>query len=159
MLAFLSGLIQGEATGSGLTCDVNDDTMIPQMDKDNLDDKAFANYLDNLYMERMGDGEVFSKGDATVGDVNANISALLSYLPQSKSNVSANQDHTMSHVSDMTKNTSLVRANQDHSVISRVDGLNNAYVKIVHTNGIHHLAMVSCVCHGPDLLPMDLIAC
>ena len=142
MLAFLSGLIQGEATGSGLTCDVNDDTMIPQMDKDNLDDKAFANYLDKLYMERMRDGEVFSKGDATVGDVNANISALLSYLPQSKSNISANQDHTMSHVSDMTKN-----------------GLNNAYVNIVHTNGIHHLAMVSCVCHGPDLLPMDLIAC
>lgn len=38
------------------------------------------------------------------------------------------------------------------------DLLNNAYVRIVHTNGLHHLAMVSCRCRGADSLPCDLIA-
>ena len=28
----------------------------------------------------------------------------------------------------------------------RVDALNNTYVRVLHTNGIHHLAMVTCLC-------------
>ena len=39
------------------------------------------------------------------------------------------------------------------------DAFDNSYVRIVHTNGIHHLALVSCQCCGPDFLPLDLIAC
>ncbi|KIM35091.1 hypothetical protein M413DRAFT_32763 [Hebeloma cylindrosporum] len=38
------------------------------------------------------------------------------------------------------------------------DVFQNSYVRIVHTNGLHHLAMVSCHCRGTDLLPQDLIA-
>ena len=38
------------------------------------------------------------------------------------------------------------------------DLFNNSYMHIVHTNGLHHLVMVSCQCHGADLLPSDLIA-
>ena len=38
------------------------------------------------------------------------------------------------------------------------DAFNNSYVHIVHTNGLHHLALVSCQCHGMDCLPQDLIA-
>jgi len=30
--------------------------------------------------------------------------------------------------------------------------------RVVHTNGIHHIAMVSCQCHGDDDLPLDLFA-
>ena len=43
--------------------------------------------------------------------------------------------------------------------IPNVDGLNNLYVRIVHTNGIHHLAMVTCTCHGADCLPLELVTC
>ena len=32
------------------------------------------------------------------------------------------------------------------------------YVRIVHTNGIHNIAMVTCDCHGDDVLPCDLLA-
>lgn len=39
------------------------------------------------------------------------------------------------------------------------DGLNNAYVRVLHTNGIHHIAMVTCTCHGQDKIPLDLVAC
>jgi hypothetical protein len=32
------------------------------------------------------------------------------------------------------------------------------YIRVVHTNGIHHIAMVSCECRGHDILPLDLLA-
>jgi hypothetical protein len=32
------------------------------------------------------------------------------------------------------------------------------YVRIIHTNGIHHIAMISCQCHGHESLPLDLLA-
>ena len=32
------------------------------------------------------------------------------------------------------------------------------YVRLVHTNGIHNIAMVSCSCQGDDHLPNDLLA-
>lgn len=30
--------------------------------------------------------------------------------------------------------------------------------RVVHTNGIHHIPMVRCTCHGDDVLPLDLFA-
>jgi CxC2 like cysteine cluster associated with KDZ transposases len=30
--------------------------------------------------------------------------------------------------------------------------------RVVHTNGVHHIAMVSCQCKGNDVLPLDLFA-
>ena len=38
------------------------------------------------------------------------------------------------------------------------DALNNTYVCIVHTNGIHHLAMVTCHCHREHNVALDLVA-
>ena len=32
------------------------------------------------------------------------------------------------------------------------------YIRVVHTNGLHTIGMVSCECHGPDELPIDLFA-
>ena len=29
------------------------------------------------------------------------------------------------------------------------DGLKNAYVRVLHTNGIHHIGLVTCSCRGP----------
>jgi hypothetical protein len=37
------------------------------------------------------------------------------------------------------------------------DGLNNPYVRIIHTNGVHHLALVKCSCSGDDGLLNDLM--
>lgn len=33
-----------------------------------------------------------------------------------------------------------------------------SYVRVVHSNGLHHIAMVSCLCGGEDVLPLDLVA-
>lgn len=40
----------------------------------------------------------------------------------------------------------------------KADGLNNAYVHVLHTNGIHHIGMVTCSCCGQDQIPLDLFA-
>jgi hypothetical protein len=32
------------------------------------------------------------------------------------------------------------------------------YIRVVHSNGLHHISMVSCECHGSDVLPLDLFA-
>jgi hypothetical protein len=38
------------------------------------------------------------------------------------------------------------------------DGLNNGYVRVVHTNGIHHIGLVYCSCNGHDKIVLDLFA-
>jgi hypothetical protein len=37
------------------------------------------------------------------------------------------------------------------------DALNNQYVRVVHTNGIHHIALVCCACRGQENIISDLI--
>jgi hypothetical protein len=44
------------------------------------------------------------------------------------------------------------------SVYPTADALNNTYVRVVHTNGIHHLAMVTCNCQGEHGVALDLVA-
>jgi len=38
------------------------------------------------------------------------------------------------------------------------DALDNTYVHVIHTNGVHHLAMVACRCRGLANVPLDLLA-
>ena len=40
--------------------------------------------------------------------------------------------------------------------VPRHDALNNQYVRIVHTNGIHHLALMNCTCRGKESIVDDL---
>jgi hypothetical protein len=37
------------------------------------------------------------------------------------------------------------------------DALSNQYVRVVHTNGIHHIALLSCTCQGHERITTDLI--
>src|SRR6266508_1247128 len=37
------------------------------------------------------------------------------------------------------------------------DTLSNQYVRVVHTNGIHHIALVTCTCQGEENITTDLI--
>jgi hypothetical protein len=40
----------------------------------------------------------------------------------------------------------------------QVDALNNPYVRVVHTNGIHHIGLVYCTCRGIETTHADLMA-
>ena len=37
------------------------------------------------------------------------------------------------------------------------DALNNQYVRVIHSNGVHHIGLVGCSCQGSDRLPLDLM--
>lgn len=37
------------------------------------------------------------------------------------------------------------------------DALSNQYVRVVHTNGVHHIALVTCTCRGHEKITTDLI--
>jgi CxC2 like cysteine cluster associated with KDZ transposases len=43
--------------------------------------------------------------------------------------------------------------------VPRQDALNNHYVRVVHVNGVHHLALVTCFCHGAEGVHADLMYC
>ena len=46
----------------------------------------------------------------------------------------------------------------DRAGISSAQRAIGTYVRVIHTNGIHNIAMISCECRGHDMLPHDLIA-
>ena len=51
-------------------------------------------------------------------------------------------------------------ANPSHSSMPtppNCDALSNQYVRVVHTNGVHHIALVSCTCQGHEKITTDLI--
>jgi hypothetical protein len=41
----------------------------------------------------------------------------------------------------------------------RQDALSNHYVRIVHMNGVHHIALVTCSCQGAEAIHADLMYC
>ena len=43
------------------------------------------------------------------------------------------------------------------TAVLTADSLNNSYIHVVHTNGIYHLAMVTCQCQGEHQIPLDLV--
>ena len=136
------------AAPSSLAYSWNDDPLILGMGKgaamrnefaDRLDNKAFEKYLDDLHQrehnnEPMDDSEFFTEADDTapVSFADADIVGFPPYLP----------------------NTVTFGANEGYQEIPRANAFNNGYVQIVHSNGIHHLAMVSCTCQW-TLLPAD----
>jgi hypothetical protein len=76
-------------------------------------------------------------------------------------------DETAEHVSEVPRyldeETSVPHLEEPEtprpSQMPRTDFLNNSYLRVLHTNGIHHLAMVCCRCRGSDEVPLDLLAC
>lgn len=112
--------------------------------EDPFDDEHFGETLDRLHRrlhvvdddggdEAVDDFEFFTEEDdeTVVEEADADIS-LPQYLPEQTEDGSLN--------------------------VPTRDLFNNSYVRIVHTNGLHHLAMVSCQCRGAALLPCDLMA-
>jgi hypothetical protein len=57
---------------------------------------------------------------------------------------------------DSDPNRTGFRASQTGST-PRQDALSNHYVRVVHVNGIHHIALVTCACHGSEAVHADLM--
>jgi hypothetical protein len=116
-------------------------------------DAEFFACLDALLHERQGNTEVgddglqhFIDGDdeCEVQAADEDIPGFAPYLP-----------------SDIPAHQNLADAgptNAGPTTAPTADALNNTYVRVVHTNGVHHLAMVTCSCMGEHRIPLDLVA-
>ena len=152
---------------------MNDATGPEAIQENTLDDEGFEKYLDKLYMGEENNlifsSEVDDEHPTTFAD--HDVVGFPPYLFDVCSTVGTDDILRATSIGancpNIACNTSpqgsiagtYHGADEQTHQIPKVDALNNAYVWIVHTNGIHHLAMVSCVCHGSHLLPMDLVAC
>lgn len=45
----------------------------------------------------------------------------------------------------------------ESSALPKKDAFNNHYVRIAHSNGIHHIGVVTCLCRGVDQIPIDFM--
>ena len=116
-----------------------------QMDNDPKADIAFENQL-NGWLEGLIADENFESMDAET-----DIQNIVEYLGQSKDNDKYADPDYLPAPGPVPDAESCPRPKED--------GLNNIYVRVLHTNGIHHIGLVACSCHGPDTIVLYLFAC
>ena len=126
-----------------------------------MNDVNFFHWLDVCHengtqLNDVGQGDAMDGTDSDNGDAaEADIQGFLPYLDSQ-----ARVNHCDAARNGKGNSNGSGEYNDlGHSEMRPVaDGLNNTYVRVVHTNGIHHLAMVTCLCHGEDNVPLDLVA-
>lgn len=118
----------------------------PEPERELHQDEAAMQFLDQLFaghnpdelMEEEDDEDLVDT-EADVQDVDAGTAGFTNYM-----NERLGPDlHLHSH--DTTPNA------------PNSDALNNQYIWAVHSNGIHHIALVSCTCQGHETITTDLI--
>ncbi|KAF8149042.1 hypothetical protein B0H34DRAFT_758043 [Crassisporium funariophilum] len=143
--------------------DVEQDTW----EQDNLSDAEFFKWLDasreqpEEVLDEFMDGEDAEDGERAEQDVRG----FHPYLGAISGTGVHNADADAKRDLDAESHT---RADADPAVDvimpwtaprrPGADALNNTYVRALHVNGIHHLAMVTCNCHGEDHVAMGLVA-
>jgi hypothetical protein len=93
-----------------------------------------------------GNTEDVLEEDEDEYDEDDNLELPANYMPDIQPVIPAAPDHTPAEPYD------------DIPDIPRADALKNPYVRVVHTNGIHHIALVFCTCQGREATHGDLMA-
>ena len=119
-------------------------------------DAVFFDSLDALLDQGKGNIDVedslpdFFDGDdeCEVQHADEDIHGFKLYLPNATQTPNPNPDPNAN-----------ANANAELTIqVPTTDALNNSYIRVVHTNGIHHLAMVTCQCRGEHHITLDLVA-
>jgi hypothetical protein len=116
----------------------------PDPEMEAAQDEAAMRFLDDLLaghnpdeiMEEDDDNDLV---DTEVRDVDAGTTGFTTYMNERL----GPDPHVQSH--DNIPNA------------PNCDALNNQYIRVVHTNGIHHIALVFCTCQGHEKITTDLI--
>ncbi len=120
-------------------------------------DAAVLQYLDRLLegrdVDEMLEGDEdhdITDTEADILDIDAGVKGFVGYVGVERLNSGSDPcSGTHSHVPNSGE--------QNIPVAPQRDALNNQYVRVVHTNGLHHIALVSCSCRGQENMIMDLI--
>lgn len=143
-------------SGSDLDMDMAEaDTGEPETwEQEAMSDAEFQKWLDNLH-EHSDEDEFMDGEDAEDGERGEqDVEGLHPYL-------GAGQEAGINEAGVTEAGVTEPDVDMSWSMPGRpaADGLNNTYVRAFDINGIHHLAMVTCNCHGQEQVTLDLVAC
>ena len=149
------------ASASGLPQDMEmgdkvDAGELETWEQEAISDAEFQRWLDNLH-EDSGEDEFMDGDDAEDGERGEfDIQGFEPYLGAGKE-----ADVNEAGLTEPTPTQTSLDDDMSWSTPQRpsTDGLNNTYVRAFDINGIHHLAMVTCNCHGQEQVALDLVTC
>jgi CxC2 like cysteine cluster associated with KDZ transposases len=126
-------------------------------------DTEFFHRLEALWHQEKGNVDIedslqdFFDGDdeREVEQADEDIQGFQPYLPDP---MEGNQRVEQHMRTDADASIMLPTADAERTTaLPTADALNNSYIRVVHTNGIHHLAMVACHCQGEQQISLDLV--
>jgi KDZ transposase family protein len=126
--------------------DANDDVVMENIDdigKEEKDDQEFIRYIEDL---RDHSGET----QYDFGDINNEYGEEIDDDVEDREKGDCNKNHYLSSAV-YPDHLGPVGHISDQIIVG-------TYVRVVHTNGIHNIALVSCECRGHDELPKDLLS-
>lgn len=134
---------------------------------DSMSDREFDDHLENLYARNRGPtadgqtGEAGMEAEAEAGeDDEVPLIIPADYIPILQT--TNGPDDNPTRMPDPTRMSDPMRTSNMQAPletdIPRTDALDNPFIRVVHTNGIHHIAVVSCSCRGRENTHCDLMA-
>ena len=132
---------------------------------DDNTDKLILSEMDKFYAEKEGDDdqesdEMLREDDNEEGEKDCDDEAYTGFTNYMGSISSGGLDSAadMNPIGDNGANLGSSTTEQFQSAPPpKRDAFNNHYVRIAHTNGIHHLAVITCTCRAVDDIPIDLM--
>lgn len=129
--------------------DSNNEHLDKGLDMDIDDDADFTHRLDSIYKKLYDSNE--KTGETTFDSYADDIDIMgndIEDMPPLPSN----------YIPAATNDPSAAAFHSQTPETPRNDALNNPYIRIIHTNGIHHIGVVYCTCRGMDMTHSDLMA-
>lgn len=128
---------------------IHDDEMAdPGADpeRDAARDEAAMQFLDQLLAGHNPDEELEEDDQEALVDTEADVQ-----------DVDAGTAGFTNYMNDEPGSDPLLPSQTSIPIAPNCDALCNQYIRVVHTNGIHHIALVFCTCQGHENIITDLI--
>lgn len=157
-------VLQGPEAGVGNETTLDDDIHMSwnsEAEADSIFEANMNNLLNHSITDHIWDDNLDSNDGVT------DIHNMVEYLGPYKDSLHPASDPDVSPVPDFIpvpvnprpgSEPDIGTGSEPSDTRPTADGLNNAYVRVIHTNGIHHIGMVTCSCGGHDQIPLDLFA-
>jgi len=138
LLDMTMGTPETPGTGTGYEPVPVEDAM--SAEQSSAEDVWFTQQLDLIY-EQGANPDMLEEDEEENDDADADVAPNATFA------------HYMPEPDELTRQEDLL----PEQLTPTRDALNNQYVRVIHSNGVHHIALVSCSCQGSDRLPLDLM--
>jgi CxC2 like cysteine cluster associated with KDZ transposases len=144
--------------------DLEDGSKVPTLESEMLNDAEVGRRLDMLYQGQVEgmEGNGGHSGNRSNSDDLEHVEEEDETEMEEDDDGLTLPDHYMVNPLDRAQEDNnadkTVPSHTTPTNVPHADSLKNPYVRVVHTNGIHHIALVYCGCHGTENTHSDLMA-